>query len=75
MTELYLSSYILFSILETVIIKLKFTHRDIASLAGISRETASREWEILERKKIIKYEKKQIIIEDIKKLEKELSTM
>lgn len=51
----------------------KFTHRDIAALAGISRETTSREWEKLEKKGLIKYDKQYIVIEDINKLSEELT--
>ncbi len=51
----------------------KFTHRDIGALAGISRETTSREWEKLEKKQLIKYDKQYIIIEDLHKLSEELT--
>ena len=50
----------------------KFTHRDIAALAGITRETTSREWEKLEKKELINYKEHLIIIENLEKLKQEL---
>jgi CRP/FNR family transcriptional regulator len=58
---------------NTVTIKHIFTHRDIGSLAGITRETTSREWEKLEEKGIISYRNQSIRIHDLLKLKKELS--
>lgn len=55
-----------------ICINQKFTHRDIGSLAGITRETTSREWEKLEKKGIITYKNQTIIIHDIERLKKEV---
>lgn len=60
---------------KKIIINYKFTHRDIGSFAGLSRETTSREWEKLEKKGIIRYEKQFIVIEDQQKLLNELSVV
>jgi CRP/FNR family transcriptional regulator len=46
-----------------------FTHKDIASFAGVSRETASRELEKLLKRKLIAYKKHLITIKDIHLLE------
>lgn len=51
----------------------KFTHREIGALAGITRETTSREWEKLEKKGIINYRRDLIFIKDIDQLNKELT--
>lgn len=50
----------------------KFTHRDIGSLAALSRETVSREWEVLEKKGLITSENQHIVIQDVTKLKNEL---
>ena len=55
-----------------IYIKHKFSHRDIGSFAGVSRETASREWEKLVHKEIIGYVDKYIVIFDAKKLKEEM---
>ena len=54
---------------NSVVFKYKLTHREIASLAGISRETASREWEKLQEQSLISYVDQMISIKDLKKLE------
>lgn len=59
---------------KKVNIKIKFSHEIIASLAGVTRETASREWEKLERNKLIAYKNQYIVINNIEKLKKELSS-
>ncbi|MBI4226610.1 Crp/Fnr family transcriptional regulator [Candidatus Roizmanbacteria bacterium] len=41
-----------------------FTHRDIAAFAGISRETASRELEKLQRRKLLRYSNRRIVLKD-----------
>lgn len=51
----------------------KFTHKDIAAFAGISRETTSRAWERLEKKGLITYDKQIILIPDVSLLEKFLN--
>lgn len=56
----------------TVHIREKFTHKDIAAFAGMSRETASREWEKLEKQKKIRIKDHSIIIDDIQSLKDEL---
>jgi CRP/FNR family transcriptional regulator len=70
---LYLSGHFGEEKNNKIIITTKFTHRDIASLAGISRETTSREWEKLEKKGLIQYDNQFIVIEDINKLKNELT--
>lgn len=59
---------------KKVYIKYKFTHREIGALAGITRETTSREWEKLEDKKLITYKNQYIVINDLEKLKEELSS-
>ncbi len=49
------------------------THKDIANTIAMTRETASREFTKLEKKKLIGYESHHIIIYDKTKLEAELS--
>lgn len=58
---------------QQVRLERKFTHKDIAAFAGISRETASREWEKLQHHGYINYEDHYIIIHDIDRLKKLLS--
>lgn len=50
----------------------KFTHQDIATLVGVARETTSIEMAKLEKKGLLKYYQRNIIIENINKLELEL---
>ncbi len=57
---------------KKIYIKHKFTHRDIASLAGITRETTSREWEKLEKRGRIRYKDQFIVILNMEKLKNEL---
>lgn len=54
-------------------IKLPLTHQDIANLSGITRETTSIVMSRLEKKKIVNYDKRLIVIGNLKKLEKENS--
>lgn len=56
---------------ESILIKIPFAHKDIASLVGLTRETASIELEKLKKKGIIDYKGKKIIIKDIEKLKQE----
>lgn len=51
----------------------KFSHREIAAFAGVSRETVSRELENLRAKGIINYNARTLKIKDIVFLQKELS--
>ena len=57
-----------------VVIDVPLTHADIALSIAITRETASRECKKLEDSGLIKYDHKKIIINDMKKLEEELSS-
>lgn len=56
------------------IIPHKFTHKDISSLAGLSRETSSAIISDLEEKHLVKHTSHGILIPDIEELNKELST-
>jgi len=51
----------------------RFTQQDIATLVGVARETASNEMVKLEKRGLIKYKNHLILLEDIKKLNAELS--
>lgn len=48
------------------------TQQDIANFSSMTRETASREISILEKKNIVSYKSHNLVINSIKKLEKEL---
>lgn len=54
---------------NTVTIHLKLTHQDLASLAGLSRETVTREMMILKEKKLINYTNHSIRINNLEELE------
>lgn len=54
-----------------VLIKTPLTHRDIANLVGLTRETTSLEIKRLERKKIISYRGRLIVIKNVEKLQEE----
>lgn len=56
---------------KTVTIDLPLTHRDIASLVGMTRETTSIEIKKLEDKNIISHKKHVLVINDMNKLKKE----
>ncbi len=56
---------------KNIIIQVPLVHRDIAELLGITRETASIELKKLERKKIIAYHDKFIIVKNQSKLKEE----
>lgn len=71
-TLLYLSSHFGEKKGNIVHIKETFTHRDIGSLAGITRETTSREWEKLERKGVLSFKNHHIVINNLQKLKEEL---
>ncbi|HEX8966100.1 MAG TPA: Crp/Fnr family transcriptional regulator [Patescibacteria group bacterium] len=49
------------------------THAQLASLSGLSRETITREIKKLENKKLVMYKGKQLIVLDLKSLEKEVT--
>lgn len=53
-------------------INYKFTHRDIGALAGITRETTSRELEKLEKEGYISNINQMIVINDINKVKEKL---
>lgn len=55
-----------------IIVRHRFTHQDIATLVGVARETASIEIVKLEKKGLIEYIDHSILVNNIKKLEKEL---
>lgn len=48
--------------------KYNFTHRDLASIAGVSRETASREWEKLLKSGLVSTNRQRIMLHDLEKL-------
>lgn len=54
-------------------VTLNATEKDIASQAGMSRETVSREFRILKEKGILTFARNEIIISDINRLEDELN--
>lgn len=56
---------------KNIIIQVPLTHKDIASLVGLTRETASIELEKLKKKGIIDYRGKIIVVKNIEKLRKE----
>jgi len=62
-----------FGVLEKGIHNVDITHRQLASLSGLSRETVTREIKKLENKKLVSYMGKRLIVLDINKLEQELS--
>lgn len=55
-----------------MVININLIHQDIAHIAGVSRETASIAIKQLENKHIISRLKKKFVVEDIKKLTKEI---
>lgn len=54
-----------------VILPVTFTHKDIASWVGTTRETASLQIEALERKSLIAYHGRTLVIRNLAKLERE----
>lgn len=57
-----------------IIIHHRFTQQDIATLVGVARETASNELTKLESKGLVRYVDHAIVLENIKKLNIELSS-
>lgn len=57
---------------NSIVIQEMFTHKDIASLAGLSRETTSREWKKLENRKLVSSKNRTILINELEKLNNEL---
>lgn len=58
---------------NAITIDLRLTHQDLASLAGLSRETVTREMTELKRQGVLDYTNTAIIIQNIKELEKAVS--
>jgi CRP-like cAMP-binding protein len=56
---------------EKMVIQVSLTHRDIASLLGLARETVSIEIKKLERKNLITYRGRHLVVKDISGLKKE----
>lgn len=56
---------------ENLIVTVPFTHKDIAAMVGITRETACLEMKKLERKGLIGHLGRLLIIKDIQALEEE----
>lgn len=57
---------------EEVIVKVPLTHRDIAALVGITRETTSLEMKKLEREGFLGRSGKLLIVKNVKQLEEKL---
>jgi len=55
-------------------ISMRISEKDLAASSGMTRETVSREMRVLKEKKLISFEKNQLLVFSIKQLEKELST-
>jgi len=55
-----------------ITVQLPLTHKNIASLVGLTRETASLEIKKLENEKIITHRKRLLVIKNLKRLKKEL---
>ena len=70
-TLLYLARHFGTQKNKRVQIQYLFTHKDIASFAGVSRETASREIEKLVRQKVIEYRKHLLAIKNLDTLKKQ----
>lgn len=57
-----------------IVLKIPFTHKDIATLAGITRETTCLEMKKLEEKGVVGRNGRVLIIKDMQKLEEESSS-
>jgi len=57
---------------KQVTIKIKITHKLIASFTGLTRETVTLQMLKLEKDGLIDNDKRQIVVEDMKRLKKEL---
>lgn len=55
-----------------IVINLKLTEKDLASLSGIARETVSREIQKLKQKGLIEFSNNTLVIKNTEKLEEEL---
>lgn len=58
---------------KKILIDIPLAHKDIANMINMTRETASREFEKLEKRGLIAYEKHLIVVNNIPKLEEELT--
>lgn len=58
---------------NAVTLPVAFPHRELAAWLGLTRETTSLQVETLKRRKLIAYNRRHIIIPDIKKLERAIS--
>jgi CRP-like cAMP-binding protein len=58
-----------------IIVHHRFTQQDIATLVGVTRETASNEMGRLEKEGLIKYVEHSMVFGNIKKLDSELSSV
>lgn len=54
---------------KKIVVQIKMGQQEIANYAGMSRETASREFQILKKQHIAFFEKGNIVIENMQKLE------
>lgn len=59
----------------SVVLNVPITHKDIASRAGVTRETVSREISKLEKKGLVGYNNHMIVINNLNKLKEELETI
>ena len=60
---------------DNIVIILNMKEKDLAAYAGMSRETASRELQLLKQKNLISYDKGTITITNMRKLENELTML
>lgn len=54
-----------------ILVKLPLTHKDIATLVGVTRETTCLEMKKMEKKGLISYRGRLLLVKDLKKLEKD----
>lgn len=57
-----------------ILLNQKFTHNEIATLAGLSREAVSLEMGKLKKKKLVSYKRSRVTIRDVNKLGNQLQT-
>lgn len=55
-----------------IIIRPRLTHNDMASLAGVARETVTKIFRELEKRAVISFEKRRLVIKDLKSLQCEV---
>jgi len=55
-----------------ILVKLVFSETDLAAQSGMTRETVSREVKILKEKGLVEFNKRILVIKDLRKLENEL---